>query len=90
MWWLLAEALKFGERPVGFDASRAEAGVPFSHPRARLINATLASPALKVRAFIVSSSFGEFLPLSGRQYQQGWVGAQAAHEPSSGGHSFAI
>jgi len=63
MWWLLAEALKLGESPVGFDASIAEAGVPFSHPRARLINATLASPALKVRAFIVSSSFGELLPL---------------------------
>src|SRR3989441_3908430 len=53
MWWLLAEALKFGESAVGFDASIAEAGVPFSHPRARLISATLASPALKVRVFIV-------------------------------------
>jgi len=53
MWWLLAEALKFGESPAGLDASNVEAGVPFSHPRARLISPTPPSPALKVRAFMV-------------------------------------
>src|SRR5439155_8213006 len=63
MWWLLAEALKFGESPAGRDASIVEAGVPFSHPRARLITATPASPAIKVRAFIVCSSFGVVLPI---------------------------
>jgi len=63
MWWLLAEALKFGESPAGLDASIVEAGVPLSHPRARLISPTPASPALKVRAFIVCSSFGGFLLL---------------------------
>src|SRR5216117_2500899 len=52
MAWLLAEALKFGEDPAVFDASILEAGFPLSHPRARLISATPASPALKVRAFI--------------------------------------
>src|SRR2546422_1506106 len=57
MWWLLAEALKFGESPADLDASIVEAGFPLSHPRARLISVTPASPALKVRAFIVCSSF---------------------------------
>src|SRR5947209_14191196 len=52
MCWLLAEALKFGESPAGLDASIVETGFPLSHPRARLISATPASPALKVRAFI--------------------------------------
>src|SRR2546429_8344503 len=60
MSWLLAEALKLGESPAGLDASIVEAGFPFSHPRARLISATPASPAIKVRAFIECSSFYVF------------------------------
>src|SRR5947209_17645619 len=68
MWWFLAETLKFGESPVGRDASIAEAGVPLSHPRATLISATPARPAFKVRACIECSSLsvcfllGEFTP----------------------------
>src|SRR5437867_11189943 len=60
MAWLLAEALKLGEDPADFDASILEAGFPLSHPRSRLISATPASPALKVRAFILCSSFCPF------------------------------
>jgi hypothetical protein len=91
MWWLPAEALKSGESPVGLDASIAEAGVPLSHPRARLISATLASPALKVRAFIVCSSFCVFvLLLPFTQCQQGSSGAQAEHGLRSGGNACAI
>ena len=84
MWWLLAEALKFGESPAGLDASIVEAGVPLSHPRARLISPTPASPALKVRVFIVCSPFCVVLlvrPFS--QCQQGRSGVtgggRAAH-----------
>src|SRR3989441_4877172 len=80
MWWLLAEALKFGESPAVLEASSVEAGFPLSHPRARLISPTPASPALKVRAFIVCSSLCVFLrlcPLS--QCQQDCSGAQAGH-----------
>src|SRR5256885_2982766 len=84
MWWLLAEALKFGESPAGLDASVVEAGFPLSHPRARLISPTPASPALKVRVFIVCSPFCVVLlvrPFS--QCQQGRSGVtgggRAAH-----------
>src|SRR5205807_3716004 len=88
MWWLLAEALKFGESPAGLDASIVEAGVPLSHPRARLISPTPASPALKVRAFIVCSSFGGFLLLRPfGQCQQGCSGAQAGDGLRSGGNA---
>src|SRR5712692_2833303 len=91
MWWLLAEALKFGESPAVFAASTVEAGVPLSHPRARLISATPASPALKIRAFIVCSSLCVFLrlcPLT--QCQQDCSGAQAGHGLRTGGNAFAI
>jgi len=63
MWLLLAEALKFGESPAGLDANIVEAGLSRSHPRARLMSPTPASPALKVRVFIVFFSFWEFLLL---------------------------
>src|SRR5438093_5391309 len=91
MWWLLAEALKFGESPAVFAASTVEAGVPLSHPRARLISATPASPALKIRAFIVCSSLCVFLrlcPLS--QCQQDCSGAQAGHGLRTGANAFPI
>src|SRR5437870_7744366 len=91
MWWLLAEALKFGESPAVFAASTVEAGVPLSHPRARLISATPASPALKIRAFIVWSSLCVFLrwcQLS--QCQQDCSDAQAGHGLRTGGNAFAI
>jgi hypothetical protein len=88
MWWLPAEALKSGESPVGLDASIAEAGVPLSHPRARLISATLASPALKVGAFIVCSSFCVFVPVRPfSQCKPGCSGAQAGHGLRSGGNA---
>jgi hypothetical protein len=91
MWWLLAEALKSGESPVGRDASIVEAGVPLSHPRARLISATLASPALKVRAFMVFSSFCVFLLLRPvTQCQQGSSTARAGDGLRTGGNAFGI
>ena len=77
-----------------FSASfsfKDRAGFPLSHPRARLISATPANPALKVRAFIVCSSFCGFLllrPFS--QCQQGCAGAQAGHGLRTGGNAFAI
>src|SRR5712692_8283714 len=87
MWWLPAEALKFGESPADLDASMVEAGLPFSHPRARLISPTPTSPALKVRLFIVCSSFCVFLllrPFS--QCQQRCSSAQVGHGLRTGGN----
>jgi hypothetical protein len=91
MRWLLAEALKFGDSPVGRDASIVEAGFSLPHPRARLISPTPASPALKVRVFIVCYSFCGFLQLRPfSQCQQGCSDAQAGHGRRTGGNAFAI
>jgi len=91
MWWLLAEALKFGESPAGRDASIVEAGFSRSHPRARLTSPTPARAALKVRVFIVCSSFCvSFVLRPFSQGQQGSSGAQAAHGLRTGGNAFAI
>src|SRR5213592_3454851 len=90
MWWLPAEALKLGEGPA-FAASTVEAGVPLSHPRAMPISATPASPALKVRAFIMCSSFCVFLLLRPVTLcQQRCSGAEVAHGPCRGGNTFAV
>src|SRR5439155_716963 len=73
---------------AGSEHVAVEAGVPLSHPRARLISPTPASPALKVRAFIVCSSFGGFLLLRPfGQCQQGCSGAQAGDGLRSGGNA---
>src|SRR5213592_3283585 len=90
MWWLPAEALKLGEGPA-FAASTVEAGVPLSHPRAMPISATPARPALKVRAFIMCSSFCVFLLLRPVTLcQRRCSGAEVAHGPCTGGNTFAI
>src|SRR5947209_1073864 len=84
MCWLLAEALKFGESPAGLDASIVETGFPLSHPRARLISATPASPALKVRAFISVFPLLRVPPIASAQsvstsLSRRTGGARAAH-----------
>src|SRR3989442_5077248 len=90
MWWLPAEALKLGEGPA-FAASTVEAGVPLSHPRAMPISATPASPALKVRAFIMCSSFCVFLLLRPVTLcQQSCSGTEVVHGPCRRGNTFAV
>jgi len=91
MWWLLAEALKFGESPAGLDASNAEAGVPFSHPRARLISPTPTSPALKVRVFMVDPpSASSFYCVRSVSVNKAVSSAQVGDGLRTGGHFFGI